>query len=382
MSEKNFIMNDRVSKYVTAFCILLIYFLTSGKAFSQASLVLGADLSYVNEIEDCGGFYSEHGVKTDPFLLFRNHGTNLVRVRLWNNPTWTNYSNLKDVEKTILRAKDAGMQVLLDFHYSDDWADPQKQIIPAAWTAVNDLSVLIDSMYQYTYSIMSKLNKMGLLPEMVQVGNEINSEILVKEPYKTGDTINWKRNIALLNAGIKAVHDATLNSPLKPRIMLHIAQPENALVWFENATRHDIAGFDIIGISYYSKWSEYSIDQLYKAIEQLHTKYGKEVIVAETAYPWTLKNFDEAQNILGEDALVPQFPATPEGQYNYLVELTKAVIKGGGSGIIYWEPAWISSPCKTRWGSGSHWENAAFFDPDRNNEVLPAIDFYSYPYFE
>jgi arabinogalactan endo-1,4-beta-galactosidase len=373
-------MKSCYRKYPIFFTLGFLFLLCGQLLSSQDHLVLGADLSYVNEIEDCGGIYSEIGVKTDPFKLFKEHGANLVRVRLWHSPKWTAYSNLADVEKTIKRTKDAGMEVLLDFHYSDDWADPQKQIIPAAWADITDLTVLMDSLYQYTFKVIRKLNDKGLLPEMVQIGNEINNEILMKEPYKPGDTINWKRNIALLNIAMKALRDATIHSAFVPRIMIHIAQPENALVWFEKAFEHHIADFDLIGISYYSKWSEYSIDQLYKAIAQLKTKYGKEVIIAETAYPWALKNFDEAQNILGEDALVEGYPATPEGQYNYLIDLTKTVVKGGGNGVIYWEPAWITSPCSTRWGKGSHWENASFFDPDNSNEVLPAIDFYSYDY--
>jgi len=346
----------------------------------QDNLILGADLSYVNELEDCGGFYTENGTRSDPFLLFAKSGANLVRVRLWHSPTWTNYSTYPDVEKTIRRTKEAGMKILLDFHYSDDWADPQKQIIPSAWSNIEELSVLLDSIYDYTYKVIHRLDSKGLLPEMVQIGNEINNEILKHEPYQTTDTINWSRNIALINKAIQAVNDACTHSSLVPKIMIHIAQPENALIWFDKAFKNNLSDFDIIGISYYSKWSDYSMSELYQAIGLLRKKFGKEVIVAETAYPWTLKNFDEAGNILGEDTLVEGYPTTPEGQYNYMVDLTKTVIKGGGTGIIYWEPAWITSPCSTHWGKGSRWENAAFFDPDNQNEPLPVMNFFSQEY--
>jgi arabinogalactan endo-1,4-beta-galactosidase len=366
--------------FVSNWVWIIILLTNSVCLTAQEHFIFGADLSYVNEIEDCGGFYSESGVKTDPFHLFKNYGTNLVRVRLWHSPAWTKYSNSSDVEKTVRRAKEVGMQVLLDFHYSDDWADPQKQIIPAAWAGITEFSVLLDSMYRYTYNVIHTLDRKGLLPEMVQIGNEINNEILLTEPYKQGDTIDWERNIALINAGIQAVHDATIHSAFDPEIMIHIAQPENALIWFEQAFKHQIADFDIIGLSYYSKWSTYSIDQLYEAIAALKSKFAKQVIVAETAYPWTLRNYDESGNILGEDALVEGYPATPDGQFNYLVDLTKAIIKGGGNGIIYWEPAWISSPCNTRWGKGSHWENASFFNPEKNNEPLKAMKFFSQEY--
>ena len=100
----------------------------------EISFYYGADLSYVNEMEDCGAtYYNKEGVAKDPYSIFKNAGANLIRVRLWHNPTWTNYSNLEDVKKTIQRAKDKGMKILLDFHYSDTWADPETQEIPAAW---------------------------------------------------------------------------------------------------------------------------------------------------------------------------------------------------------------------------------------------------------
>ena len=117
--------------------------------FKEINFYAGVDLSYVNEMEDCGAIYkNSKGQKEDVFKIFKNEGANLVRVRLWHNPTWTKYSNIEDVEKTILRAKNEKLKVLLDFHYSDDWADPNKQIIPKAWLPVIDnLPVLGDSIF-------------------------------------------------------------------------------------------------------------------------------------------------------------------------------------------------------------------------------------------
>jgi arabinogalactan endo-1,4-beta-galactosidase len=99
-------------------------------------------------------------------------------------------------------------------------------------------------------------------------------------------------------------------------------------------------------------------------------------MIVETAYPFTLENADSAGNILGEDALIPDYPATPQGQLNYLTDLTKNVIAGGGEGVIYWEPAWISSGCRTPWGHGSHWDNSTFFDGKNKNDALPAFGFF------
>src|SRR5262245_4435541 len=109
---------------------------------AKRELYLGADLSYVNEMEDCGGVVREDGKPRDAFQLLREHGGNLVRVRLFNNATWTKYSNLDDVRKTLRRARAAGMRTLLDFHYSDDWADGDKQIIPKAWEEISDVDAL------------------------------------------------------------------------------------------------------------------------------------------------------------------------------------------------------------------------------------------------
>src|SRR5262249_35496482 len=107
---------------------------------------LGADLSYVNEMEDCGAVYREHGVARDPFAIFKEHGATLVRVRLWHDARWTHYSDLADVSKTIRRAKALGLQALLDFHYSDDWADGDKQIVPEAWAGIEDADQLAQTL--------------------------------------------------------------------------------------------------------------------------------------------------------------------------------------------------------------------------------------------
>jgi hypothetical protein len=152
-------------------------------------LLLGADLSYVNEVEDAGAVYRRSGVQVDPYKLFADSGCRVVRLRLWHTPSINAYSGLSDVQRSIRRAKAAGMQVLLDFHYSDFWADPGRQDIPAAWKDITDRNILGDSLYGYTYRTLMTLHREGLLPEMVQTGNEINGEILQpagKMPSSTG----------------------------------------------------------------------------------------------------------------------------------------------------------------------------------------------------
>ncbi len=354
------------------FFVVVISFAANAQ---NPKIYLGADLSYVNEIEDCGATFSSNGKQVDPYQLFAQKGSSIVRIRLWHTPTETPYSNFVDVKRSIRRAKAQKMEVLLDIHYSDTWADPAKQYIPKAWSQITDTKILGDSVYNYTTSTLKKLAKARLLPEMVQVGNETNSEILQPEGI-TKDDIDWKRNSFLLNRGIQAVRDAALQYNTKIDIMLHVAQPENALKWFDAASKNNLTDYDFIGISYYPLWSEVKFDQLPAAIDSLVTTYKKKLIVVETAYPFTMTNIDRANNILDKKALFPGYPATPEGQKKYIIDLTKITLKAGGVGVIYWEPAWVTSKCKTLWSEGSHWDNATFFDSANNNEALPAFDFF------
>jgi arabinogalactan endo-1,4-beta-galactosidase len=346
-------------------------------AAATSPFYFGADLSYVNEMEDCGARYRDAGAAQDPFVMLKDHGFNLVRVRLWNNPDWTHYSNLADVEKTISRAKAAGMQVLLDFHYSDTWADGEKQITPKAWAEIKDTGALSKALYQFTYDTLRTLDAKGLMPELVQVGNETNSALLGS---KKGEPIDWTRNAALFNAAISAVHDAGARSRLSPRVMLHIAQPEHAGPWFDAAAHAGVKGYDIIGLSYYTKWSTLSMSELGWTIAKLRQTYGKDVMVVETGYPWTLDNADTSPNLLEQDSLAPNYPATPAGQASYLVDLTQTVMDNGGDGVVYWEPAWVSTKCRTPWAQGSAWDNATFFDFHDGDAALPGIDFPRHAY--
>ncbi|MFI8377375.1 arabinogalactan endo-beta-1,4-galactanase [Leeuwenhoekiella sp. NPDC079379] len=368
--------------YLNGFLVIAILILSCDKPDTIEFIaqpkapILGADLSYVNEIEDSDAYFTSAGDTIDPYAYFAEKGANIIRLRLWHNPEHSPYSNFEDVKRSIKRAHKAGVAVLLDFHYSDFWVDPQKQERPKAWDTILDDLTMADSVYNYTFKTLTKLADENLAPQWVQVGNETNIEIL--QPLDTVNTasINWTRNALLLNSGIKAVRDFsdTFIQPVK--IVLHIAQPENALYWFKDAEENGVNDFDIIGLSYYSKWSTYPLNKLSIAIDSLRTTYKKELVIVETAYPHTLNNIDKAGNILGEDALIEGYPATPEGQKNYMIKLTREVLKVGGLGVIYWEPAWISSTSKTLWGTGSHWDNATFFDSSNSNEALPAFEFY------
>jgi arabinogalactan endo-1,4-beta-galactosidase len=362
----------RASKATLPLALLL-----ASPAAAAPDLYLGADLSFVNEVEDCGGVYRKDGKPVDPFELMKAEGGNIVRVRLWNEPPG-NYSTLADVEKTIRRARAAGHEILLNFHYSDSWADGDKQPIPKAWKGL-DTDAQAKALYDYTRDVLARLAAAGLMPEMVQVGNETNPEMLggtSKVP------INWVRNARILNAGIKAVRDAGEASGTKPRIMLHIAQPENVLPWFDAATAHHVTGYDLIGVSYYRKWSKRTMAELGETIAEAKRRYGTDVILVETAYPFTTEDADKLNNILGPDTLIGAYPATPEGQLKYLTDITQIVVDNGGIGVVWWEPAWLSTGCKTPdgYGPGSPWDNANWFDFRNGNEALPALRFFRHDY--
>ena len=350
----------------------------------------GADLSYVNEMEDCGVVYKENGAAKDPYRIFADNNCNLVRLRLWHTPSWYDtlnagkrYSDFQDVKKSVQRAKSAGMAVLLDFHLSDFWADPARQWIPKAWEpAVDNLPVLKDSVYNYIFQTLNRLNAEGLMPEMVQIGNETNRGILLAPQVNdAGWVLDWNRNGALFKSAISAVRDVEKSSGKKVKVALHIAGPADAKWLMEGFWNAGVTDFDIIGLSYYWAWHKpTTIGDAGNVIAELRQKYpGKDVMIFETGYIWTTQSNDDAGNIISE-VQAGYTPASPENQKKWLVDLTKEVMKRGGIGVIYWEPAWVSSPCRTPWGQGSHQEHATFFD--FQNNVLPSGGMYwmSYKY--
>ncbi len=341
----------------------------------------GADLSYVNQILDHNGVYREDGAVKDPYKIFSDNGTNLVRLRIWHNPVWTKevydgsgtqlYNDLADVEKAIAKSKAEGMKVLLDFHYSDTWADPGKQHVPDAWTDIETIDVLEDSVYEYTLRTLSRLRVKDLLPEFVQIGNETNCGMLFTDapaafPKLNVCDDNWENMGAVVNAGIKAARQAANDGKTDIKIILHVADPKNVGWWFDNLTsKGSVSDFDIVGFSYYPLWhTTVPLDQIDETVSSFKGRYGKDVMILETAYPWTSEAADEYNNAFSELTPLTGFPFTQQGQYEFLVRLTQEVRRGEGIGVIYWEPAWITSGVKDLWGTGSSWENNTFFDFD------------------
>lgn len=354
------------------------------------SFYFGNDLSYVNEMEACGVVYKENEQAKDPYQIFADHNNNLVRLRLWHTPSWYDdlnsgerFSDLADVKRSIKRAKALNMEVLLDFHLSDTWADPGNQVVPAAWAGVvDDLPSLQDSLYNYIYSTLDNLLEEDLLPEMVQIGNETNRSILLSEEENNkGWVLDWERNTPLFNSGIKAVRDFEAQNNKAIKIVIHGADPGTCLWLFDQFKQHEVTDYDIIGVSYYWQWHNGTkLEAISDVVERLRAEHpGKEVMIVETGYIWTYEWNDNAGNILNE--VHPNYqPPSPEIQRQWLIDLTKEVMDGGGIGVIYWEPAWVSSPCSTQWAKGSSYENTTFFDFNNNLHNNGGIGWMTYNY--
>lgn len=350
----------------------------------------GADLSYANEMEDCGVTYKENGLTKDVHQIFADNGCNLVRLRLWHSPSWYDllnagkrYADFQDVRKSIQRAKAQGMNVLLDFHLSDSWADPSHQVCPSAWLGVvNNLPLLKDSLYQYISKTLLDLNAEGLMPEMVQIGNETNKGIMLAPAVDAaGWSLDWNRNSQLFKTAIQAVRDVEVSTGKAVKVALHIAGPANAGWLMEGFWNNGVTDFDIIGLSYYWAWHKpTSIADVGNIVTQLRQQYaGKDVMIFETGYIWTTQSNDNANNIIND--VHPDYaPASPENQRRWLVDMTQEVINKGAKGVIYWEPAWVSSTCWTRWGQGSHQEHATFFDFQNNLLSAGGVAWMSHQY--
>jgi arabinogalactan endo-1,4-beta-galactosidase len=281
---------------------------------------MGVDLSYVNQVEDHGGVYRVNGEKGDPFRILKEAGANTVRVRLWHQPRWvgalnggTMYYDLEGTIRTLRRAREQGMAVNLDIHYSDRWADPHRQETPAAWKDL-ELSQLSDSVYAYTIGVLRRLQLLDLVPEIVQIGNETNQGMC----WDLGKAArgDYAAFALLLNSGIRAVRDFSSTSSRKPRIILHVAQFQDVHAWANGIGSQGVQDYDILGVSHYTKWSEVKTMQgVRDSVLALKERYGKDVMIVETAYPWTSDNADGYTNIFSAADTAVGYPISVDGQF-------------------------------------------------------------------
>lgn len=359
--------------------------------------IVGMDLSTLPEVERCGGRFYDHGQEGDALELLRRYGMNLVRVRLWNDPYspegepyGAGTNDLKTAISLARRARAAGADWLLDFHYSDFWADPEKQRLPKAWVGL-DADGLTEAVHDYTAEVLEALKRENLLPAMVAVGNELTHGLL----WPLGEAPNFGNIARFLSAGIRAVREVSPASG----VMLHLDNGgNNALYrnWFDSYLACGGADFDCIGLSYYPFWHG-TLAMLRENLNDLALRYGKPLIIAETSMGFTMEDYQRWEQLPPEKrkgmatrpALVEQidYPMTPEGQCDFLADLLRVVAdvpQGLGKGFVYWEPAWLPVP-GVGWANdcalayiqesgpgGNEWANQALFDYDGN--ALPALE--------
>jgi arabinogalactan endo-1,4-beta-galactosidase len=342
----------------------------------SALTVLGADISSLKKSEDLGGVYRyADGRADDALLILKDHGLNYARLRVWVDPA-DGYHDKNDLLEMALRLEKLDIKLLVDFHYSDDWADPGKQIKPQAWQEY-DFERLKRVVYEHTFDVCNSLVEQGTPPDMVQIGNEINAGML----WPDGDYQHMDNLAALLKEGYQAVKDCS-NTTL---VMLHIAEGgDNDLArwWFGNMVWRKVP-FDVIGISYYPFWHG-SLGQLQYNLNDISARYDKDVIVVETAYAFTDQEDDVHPNIFSSDMAIRGYPLTPEGQRAMLRDImavVRAVPEGRGLGVFYWDATW-TAVTGNGWDSsdpesGNAWENQALFGFDER--ALPALEEFLYP---
>lgn len=365
------VLNTKDVKYLSL--TLFLIFLIGNKTQSQ-NFYKGADLSYVKELEGCGVQWKESNAVKDVLSIFKDNGANIIRFRIWHTPASGN-NGYTDTEAMISRAKALGLKVLLDFHYSDTWADAGKQKCPAAWIpVVNNNQVLADSLYNYTRKTLLALKDKGLMPEFVQVGNETNGGMCFPGDGSVTWPTNWSKQTLLFNAGIRAVRET--DSGIK--IILHVADPKNAEWWAGQLNSNSVIGYDILGVSFYPVYHPTkTISDFGTIITNIRNTYHKDVMVVETGLPWTNSWDDNTTNMMnGVPAGYGSSPS-PEIQAQWLLDLSAKMVETGGIGIIYWEPAWVASHvsgCPAGPG-GSVWENIALFDFSNNLMTTGGIKF-------
>ncbi|GIH10254.1 arabinogalactan endo-beta-1,4-galactanase [Rhizocola hellebori] len=333
--------------------------------------IQGADVSQLAKNETYGAVYRDaRGRPRDALQILKANGVNYLRLKVWVDSA-DDFHELDDILTMARRAKAQGMKLLVDFHYSDAWADPGKQNKPASWASL-PFEELKQALYDHTYQVLAALRAQHTPADMAQLGNEINGGML----WPDGRWDNWDGLAALLTAGGAAVRAASPGT----KVVLHLAEGGNNgghVWWFDNAIARGVT-FDIIAVSQYVYWHG-PLGYLQANLFDLVNRYGKDVMVVETAYGFTTAENDHETNIFNPAlAEAAGYPATPEGQTQALRDMfnvVAAVPNGHGLGVFYWEPTWTAvagggwDPADP--ASGDGWENQALFD--YSGRALPAL---------
>ena len=312
---------------------------------------LGMDVSSVLAEEASGvKYYDASGNERDLFAMLSENGVNLIRVRVWNDPfdsQGRGYGGGNcDINAAVeigKRAAAAGLPLLVDFHYSDFWADPGKQMAPKAWKGMDIDEEKVPAVEEYTRDCLQKLKDAGVSVAMVQLGNETNGMLC-------GEKI-WMNIYKIMNAGSKAVREIYPDA----LIAVHFANPENGDAYRSWASKlaYYHLDYDVFGTSYYPYWHG-TLDNLKTVLSEIADTYGKKVMVMETSYAWTAADGDFSGNSIGEGGVYDKpYPFSVQGQVNEFTDVAQAMADIGGIGVCYWEGAWVPV------GTASWEENSA-----------------------
>ena len=335
-------------------------------------VIRGVDVSSVIAVEKSGvKFYNDKGEEQDIFRTLSEHGVNYIRVRVWNEPNDGNGHSYgggnNDVETAALigrRAAEYGMKLLVDIQYSDFWADPAKQTRPKYWSKHSN-DVLAGEIYKWTSWVLESVAKAGGEIGMVQVGNETNCFFCgEKDMYEI---------CRLFASGNKAVRDFDKNI----LIAHHFANPSTGYyAWYAKVMNECRLDYDVFATSYYPYWHG-TTENMTAVLKDIADKYGKYVMVAETAYPYTDKdgdNFGNAVTSMSSGAVL-NYDISPKGQAECIADVFQAVANVGpkGIGAFYWEPAWLGpqnmsyEQRRQQWNTlGSGWATDFAKDYDRD----------------
>ena len=386
-----------------------------------ADFMLGVDISSVISLEDSGVVFRDwNGVPSDLFELFAAGGANWARVRVWNDP-WVYVDGVRrgfgggnnDLDRAIeigRRATAAGLRLLVNFHYSDFWADPGKQMAPRAWEGMS-LEEKTQALYDFTYDAITRMLNAGIDIGMVQIGNETNNGM--------AGVTGWNNKIHLFDAGSRAVINAERSfrglppGPFNREILIavHKTEPENHWIFIEAAQALRNAGvvYDVFGISYYNFWHG-SLENLLNLMNHISRNFDVDVAVFETSYPFYEEDTDGHGNTWsGYGAVTLRYPITVQGQAHAIRDVAAAVAQvenGRGVGLFLWEPAWITVGYPVDidrnrhlwetygsgwassfaavydpqdagvWHGGSSWDNQAFFN--QHGYPLATLNLFNY----
>jgi arabinogalactan endo-1,4-beta-galactosidase len=351
---------------ITYFPFLLLLFLLFIACANESTVVVepntknlikAADVSFLPEIRQEGTtFYNAQNSSQDVLDILKDAGCNTLRLRVWHTPN-EGRSSLEEVATFVTEAKAKEFKIWITLHYSDTWADPGKQTKPQASQSAN-VPGLADSVYNYTKKVMQRLS-----PDYIQIGNEINGGFIWPE----GAITNSNTFVTFLKRGVEAVREVSSSS----KILIHYSGTDAD--WFYTILKNQQVDYDIIALSYYSRWHTKNLVEVESVLKRLSQENNKDILLAETAYPFTLQWNDWTNNLIGEQGhLISGYAASAEGQKDFMLKIKSMVVNTDRAiGFAYWAPEWVAYRGNQA-TNGSSWENMALFDFD--NKVLPAIE--------